>query len=71
MYGINGLVSTDYNSVLKPMNEKIIQRGPDDNGEFYEKIGVNHIQMGMRRLSIIDLTSGKQPITSKVVYKNI
>ena len=39
------------------MNNKIIHRGPDDDGEFYEKIGANHIEMGMRRLSIIDLNS--------------
>jgi asparagine synthase (glutamine-hydrolysing) len=47
------------------MNNKIIHRGPDDDGEFSEKIGSNYIEMGMRRLSIIDLSSGKQPITSK------
>lgn len=65
MCGINGKVSSHYNMVLKSMNDKISHRGPDDDGEFYEKIGVNYIEMGMRRLSIIDLKSGKQPITSK------
>jgi asparagine synthase (glutamine-hydrolysing) len=65
MCGINGILSSHYNTVLKSMNDKISHRGPDDDGEFYEKIGANHIEMGMRRLSIIDLKSGKQPITSK------
>ena len=66
MCGINGILSKNHNyTFLKSMNNKIIHRGPDDDGEFYEKIGANHIEMGMRRLSIIDLQYGKQPITSK------
>lgn len=66
MCGINGVIGNSYfNNKLKSMNEKIIHRGPDDDGEFYEKIGDKHIELGMRRLSIIDLSSGKQPITSK------
>jgi asparagine synthase (glutamine-hydrolysing) len=66
MCGINGVIGNSYfKNKLKSMNEKIIHRGPDEDGEFYEKIGDKHIEMGMRRLSIIDLASGKQPITSK------
>jgi len=47
------------------MNDKIQHRGPDDDGVFFEKIENRFIGFGMRRLSIIDLKSGKQPITSK------
>ena len=67
MCGINGFLShNDFGEdFINKMNNKIIHRGPDDDGEFYERIGSNHIKMGMRRLSIIDLSSGKQPITSK------
>ena len=66
MCGINGILSKNHNyNFLKSMNNKIIHRGPDDDGEFYQKIGSSHVEMGMRRLSIIDLSSGKQPITSK------
>jgi len=66
MCGINGILTKNHNyNFLKSMNNKIIHRGPDDDGEFYQKIGSSHVEMGMRRLSIIDLSSGKQPITSK------
>jgi asparagine synthase (glutamine-hydrolysing) len=36
----------------------MIHRGPDDQGEFHHPLG----QIGMRRLSIIDLGGGHQPI---------
>ncbi|MDZ5472602.1 asparagine synthase (glutamine-hydrolyzing) [Bacillus sp. 31A1R] len=41
------------------MNDIITHRGPDDDGYFYD----NHIQFGFRRLSIIDIESGHQPLT--------
>ena len=44
--------------ILQKMNDAIIHRGPDDDG-FY--VGGN-VGLAMRRLSIIDLTHGKQPI---------
>jgi len=43
---------------LAPMLDAIVHRGPDDEGRFDE----GPIAMGMRRLSIIDLNSGHQPI---------
>lgn len=43
---------------LKAMNAQIIHRGPDDEG-FYLK---NNIGLAFRRLSIIDLNTGNQPI---------
>ncbi len=36
----------------------MIHRGPDDEGTFFDE----HAGLGMRRLSIIDLVTGKQPI---------
>ena len=47
----------DYNSILE-MNDTLYHRGPDDDGYFIE----GNIGFGQRRLSIIDLESGKQPI---------
>ncbi|WP_400242882.1 asparagine synthase (glutamine-hydrolyzing) [Niallia sp. JL1B1071] len=41
------------------MNRVITHRGPDDEGYFYD----SHIQFGFRRLSIIDIESGHQPLT--------
>jgi asparagine synthase (glutamine-hydrolysing) len=46
---------------LKNMNQAILHRGPDDEG-FH--IG-NGIMLAMKRLSIIDLISGQQPITNE------
>ncbi len=43
------------------MAAAIIHRGPDDEG-FYFK---NHVGMGMRRLSIIDIAGGHQPISNE------
>jgi asparagine synthase (glutamine-hydrolysing) len=47
--------------VIKDMNDTIIHRGPDDEG-YYSDTDIN---IGFRRLSIIDLKHGKQPMTNK------
>ncbi|MBU6430888.1 MAG: asparagine synthase (glutamine-hydrolyzing) [Patescibacteria group bacterium] len=64
MCGIAGIIgenTKNKKALVKEMTDCIAHRGPDDDG-FYddEKVG-----LGMRRLSIIDLKSGKQPIESK------
>ena len=62
MCGIVGIVRRDGASVdrelLARMNDAIRHRGPDDDG-FYFSDGVG---LAMRRLAIIDLKSGQQPI---------
>jgi asparagine synthase (glutamine-hydrolysing) len=62
MCGITGIVRADGAPVdrelLTRMNEAIRHRGPDEDG-FYFNDGVG---LGMRRLSIIDLKTGHQPI---------
>jgi len=55
--GDSGLGSSDLETI-KRMNEAIYHRGPDDEGYFVE----NNIALGVRRLSIIDLIRGHQPI---------
>lgn len=63
MCGITGIFEFnpqkkfDLNS-LKEMNKAIFHRGPDEEGYF----DGGNIGLGSRRLSIIDLTSGRQPI---------
>ncbi len=47
--------------VLKGMNDTLVHRGPDDEG-FYIS---NELGLGHRRLSIIDLASGHQPMTNE------
>ena len=44
---------------LKKMNNLIYHRGPDDKGYYVDE----HIQLGFRRLSIIDLECGHQPLS--------
>ncbi|MFN2578904.1 MAG: asparagine synthase (glutamine-hydrolyzing) [Pyrinomonadaceae bacterium] len=62
MCGITGIVRSDGARIdpelLARMNDAIRHRGPDDDG-FYLNDGVG---LGMRRLSIIDLKGGHQPI---------
>ncbi|WP_282030978.1 asparagine synthase (glutamine-hydrolyzing) [Winogradskyella eximia] len=70
MCGINGIIAKtnrnkeDILTVLNNMNNLIIHRGPDQDGLFAEENDQFTVGMGMRRLSIIDLSSGKQPIFS-------
>lgn len=46
---------------IKKMTEVITHRGPDSDGLFMD----DYIAMGFRRLSIIDLETGDQPITNE------
>lgn len=71
MCGINGIIDkakkdkNQITSILNAMNNLIIHRGPDEDGVFAEESDSFSIGMAMRRLSIIDLSSGKQPIFSE------
>ncbi len=65
MCGICGIIQPQDNPVnmetLKRMNEAIHHRGPDSDG-FY----LNHnVGLAMRRLAIVDLVSGDQPIPNE------
>ena len=67
MCGINGIIkqSKDLETVqgtLQKMNQLIFHRGPDEDGFCIESNSNSTIGMAMRRLSIIDLSTGKQPI---------
>jgi asparagine synthase (glutamine-hydrolysing) len=64
MCGISGIVNAEGTAVprdaLKKMNDTLSRRGPDAEGFFFsERVGLGH-----RRLAIIDLESGAQPMTS-------
>lgn len=56
MCGICGF-NFDNKSLLKEMCSLIIHRGPDDEGYYTD----SEVSIGMRRLSIIDLNTGRQP----------
>ncbi|HET9406835.1 MAG TPA: asparagine synthase (glutamine-hydrolyzing) [Candidatus Sulfotelmatobacter sp.] len=63
MCGIAGIVDSEIGatveqSIIHQMCEVITHRGPDDEG-IYARAGVG---LGMRRLSIIDVAGGHQPV---------
>jgi asparagine synthase (glutamine-hydrolysing) len=62
MCGIAGIVvppgKSVQRSIVERMCERITHRGPDQDGFLFEA----NVGLGMRRLSIIDLSSGKQPL---------
>src|SRR6201998_4398836 len=48
-------------SLVKAMADTILHRGPDDEGYYVS----GPIGLGFRRLSIIDLSSGHQPLSNE------
>ncbi|HTV54118.1 MAG TPA: asparagine synthase (glutamine-hydrolyzing) [Terriglobia bacterium] len=66
MCGICGIYNFDSNESVNPdlleaMNRQIIHRGPDDEGFYVAR----NVGLAMRRLSIIDVASGHQPMTNE------
>jgi len=61
MCGITGYVGLDDPTLLRSMCESLRHRGPDEEG-IYTSPGMG---LAMRRLSIIDLTTGHQPIANE------
>lgn len=51
--------NTDYDEIVHEMTKMVVHRGPDDEGYFAD----DNITMGFRRLSIIDLAGGHQPLS--------
>jgi len=62
MCGFVGIIDnkkeTEKKKIIKKMADRIIHRGPDSDGYFVD----NNMALGFRRLSIIDLDGGSQPI---------
>jgi asparagine synthase (glutamine-hydrolysing) len=65
MCGIAGYVtaapSSESEAVLRRMTDVIAHRGPDDCGYYHD----SHAHLGHRRLSIIDITAGHQPMPNE------
>lgn len=66
MCGICGIAKTDNGepvsrSLLSSMCATIVHRGPDDEGIFVQ----NNVGLGVRRLSIIDVEGGHQPLSNE------
>jgi asparagine synthase (glutamine-hydrolysing) len=60
MCGIVGIAGQHERQWVQRMNATITHRGPDDHGEHQSPDGL--VSLAMRRLSIIDLYSGHQPM---------
>lgn len=59
MCGICGIIRKGNNKdIIKKMNDRIMHRGPDGEGYYID----GDVAFGHRRLSIIDLSTGDQPI---------
>jgi asparagine synthase (glutamine-hydrolysing) len=66
MCGIYGILSLSGSrrcdpALLARMGRMLTHRGPDDEGSFVD----DELLLGMRRLSIIDVSGGQQPISSE------
>jgi len=64
MCGINGIASTKRpvdRSILEAMRDVIRHRGPDGEGLYLK----DNIGLGHRRLSIVDVALGRQPMTNE------
>jgi asparagine synthase (glutamine-hydrolysing) len=65
MCGIAGFVGNEYGlprqHILRAMCDSIAHRGPDDEG----LLVASDAALGMRRLSIIDLVTGRQPLANE------
>ena len=66
MCGICGVMNSNFEKaveqpLIKKMCDVIYHRGPDDDGIYVH----GNVGIGMRRLSIIDLVTGKQPISNE------
>ena len=63
MCGIAGAAGTipERANAVRAMLESLVHRGPDDAGEFED----GYCTLGMRRLSIIDVAGGHQPLLNE------
>ena len=58
MCGISGFTGASNPRLLEAMADAIVHRGPDEAG-YWEGAGIS---LAMRRLSIVDLAGGRQPV---------
>jgi asparagine synthase (glutamine-hydrolysing) len=56
--GMTNLKRRPSRELLKQINDQIVHRGPDNEGFYTDAI----CGLAMRRLSIVDLVTGHQPI---------
>ena len=62
MCGISGFIGEGNESELRRMTDAITHRGPDDSGYWID--AAKGVYFGHRRLSILDLEGGRQPMVT-------
>lgn len=62
MCGIAGLVGEGASSHIKAMTRLLVHRGPDDEGIYHDE--TNRVALAMRRLSVLDVAHGHQPMSN-------
>lgn len=58
---VNELSNEENNKIVRQMADRIIHRGPDQDDYYVD----SNVSLGFRRLSIIDLEGGSQPILNE------
>ena len=61
MCGVAGAIGRDADAITRRMTEALVHRGPDDEGYF----AAGPVALGARRLSIVDLSGGAQPMQNE------
>ena len=61
IYGIYNKFDSIDQLELDKLENRMVYRGPDDSGRFVDQ----NLGIGMRRLAILDLENGKQPMSDK------
>ena len=62
MCGIAGFIGVGEQSDLQRMTDALAHRGPDGEGTWIDQD--SRVFLGHRRLSIVDIASGAQPMTT-------
>ena len=69
MCGIAGIIDSQDRqpdiSIIKKMCDTMVHRGPDDEGVYTFSGSHTSVAIGHRRLSIIDLSTGHQPVSNE------
>src|SRR6476659_5134941 len=63
MCGICGSTHDGQGTAVQAMNARLVHRGPDDEGTYVD--ADTGLALGARRLSIIDVAGGHQPLSNE------